>query len=187
MIRFLIFLMLISTSAFAGQVVCSDGAGKITGYEASGQSITGCLYYDYGQTTTQAQYDAVKTLFQTVPQKYIHVVLGSPIEMTAAEKAIFDSAAAASQDAALRTEAKAQELGFSSIPLFQRAIAQTLIDEINSLRQWITDFKAATAAATNLADFKIRVAALSNMPARTLAQAKTSVESNIDSGTLDNA
>lgn len=66
-----------------------------------------------------------------------------------------------------------------------RAIVAILLDEINDLRAWITSFKAATAAATTLADFKTRVAALSNMPARTMAQAKTKYEAMVDSGKQD--
>lgn len=67
-----------------------------------------------------------------------------------------------------------------------RAIVSILLDEINDLRGWITSFKAATAAATNLADFKTRVAALSNTPARTMTQAKTKYETMVDSGKHDN-
>lgn len=66
-----------------------------------------------------------------------------------------------------------------------RAIVAILLDEINDLRGWITSFKAATAAATNLADFKARVAALNNMPARTMTQAKTKYETMVGSGKQD--
>ncbi len=65
----------------------------------------------------------------------------------------------------------------ASTPLGQilRAEALVLIDEINALREWITSFKAATAAATSLANLQTRVAALASMPDRTASQAKTAI------------
>ncbi len=64
-----------------------------------------------------------------------------------------------------------------------RAIAALAVDEINTLRQWIVAFKAATAAATSLANLQTRVAALPDLPDRTLAQAKTAFISKVNSGT----
>ncbi len=64
-----------------------------------------------------------------------------------------------------------------------RAIAGLAVDEINSLRQWIVSFKAATAAATTFANFQTRVAALANLPDRTLTQAKNVFISKVNSGT----
>jgi hypothetical protein len=65
-----------------------------------------------------------------------------------------------------------------------RSIAKLIIDEINDLRQWLVSFKAAVAAATTLADLKTRVAALPNMPDRTMSQAKSAYKALIDSGVL---
>lgn len=66
-----------------------------------------------------------------------------------------------------------------------RAVAGVATDEINLLRGWIVSFKAAVAASTTLADLKTRVAALPNMPDRTLAQFRTAVSGKIDSGAVD--
>jgi hypothetical protein len=66
-----------------------------------------------------------------------------------------------------------------------RAVATVLVDEENAIRSWLTDFKAAVAGAATLAALKTAVAALPNMPARTLAQAKTAVQNAINSGTID--
>lgn len=66
-----------------------------------------------------------------------------------------------------------------------RATAAVMVDELNALREWITSFKAAVAAATNLANLQARVAALGNLPDRTLAQAKTALAGRIDDGTAD--
>jgi len=66
-----------------------------------------------------------------------------------------------------------------------RAIVSLLIDELNASRGWIMAFKAAVAAATTLADLKTRVAALSNLPDRTLTQAKAAFAAKIDGGTVD--
>lgn len=66
-----------------------------------------------------------------------------------------------------------------------RAEAAVLIDELNNIRQWIVAFKAQTALATNLANFQTRVAALPDMPDRTLAQAKTAIQNKLNGGTVD--
>lgn len=58
-----------------------------------------------------------------------------------------------------------------NMPVFEKAILLTLLDELNNLREWITDFKAAIAASTSMADMKTRIAALSNTPDRTVPQA----------------
>ena len=63
-----------------------------------------------------------------------------------------------------------------------RAVAAIMVDEINSLRDWITIFKAAVAAATSLADLKTRVAALPDLPDRTLQQAKNAFIAKIQGG-----
>ncbi len=63
-----------------------------------------------------------------------------------------------------------------------RAIAALVIDEINTLREWIVAFKNATAAATSLANLQTRVAALPDLPDRTPAQAKSAFISKVNSG-----
>ncbi len=64
-----------------------------------------------------------------------------------------------------------------------RAIAALTIDELNALREWIVSFQAAVAAATSLANLQTRVAALPNLPDRTLAQARSSFIARVNSGT----
>jgi hypothetical protein len=61
-----------------------------------------------------------------------------------------------------------------------RVTVKLLVDELNILRQWITEFKAATAAASSLANLKTGVAALPNVPQRTYTQAKTAINNLID-------
>ncbi len=64
-----------------------------------------------------------------------------------------------------------------------RAIAAIMVDEINTLREWIVSFQAAVAAASSLANLQTRVAALPNLPDRTLAQARSAFISRVSSGT----
>lgn len=66
-----------------------------------------------------------------------------------------------------------------------KAIAAVVIDELNTLRQWIAAFKVEVAAATNLANLQSRVASLPNMPDRTAAQARTAIKNAINSGAND--
>lgn len=62
-----------------------------------------------------------------------------------------------------------------------KAIATVTVDEINTLRAWITAFKVEVAAAASLADLKTRVASLSDLNARTAAQVKTAIKDRMDS------
>lgn len=62
----------------------------------------------------------------------------------------------------------------------QRAVINLIVGELNLLRGWITAFKAATAAATNLANLQIRVAALDAMPQRIDSQVITAIKNAID-------
>lgn len=78
-------------------------------------------------------------------------------------------------DTALETARQSREMARYDLKQIERAEVLVLIDEVNSLRAWIESFKAAVAAASTLADLKTRVAALSAMPARTAAQARTAV------------
>lgn len=66
-----------------------------------------------------------------------------------------------------------------------RAVALTALDEINALRDWITQFKAATAAATSLANLQTRVAALANVPQRTAAQLKSALSAKAQAADSD--
>lgn len=95
-------------------------------------------------------------------------------QITAAQN-VLDTAPATSP------ELTAQAL-IDAMPVFEKAILLTIIDELNILRDWIMSFKAATAAATSLANLQTRVAALSNMPDRTPAQAIQAVRDK--AGTL---
>jgi hypothetical protein len=65
-------------------------------------------------------------------------------------------------------------------PQLSEAIVLLTMDEVNNLRGWIVSFKAATAAASSLADLKTRVAALPNMPDRTTNQLVTELSAKLD-------
>lgn len=118
-----------------------------------------------------------------VPTRYWVVGTNPVTEMNQGQKDAVDAASAAAALAAAKAEATAAIDGNVGYDL--RAIANLTIDEINALRQWITSFKAATAAATSLANLQTRVAALANTPDRTLAQAKTAYKNAIAGSGLD--
>lgn len=61
-----------------------------------------------------------------------------------------------------------------------RAFVKLVVDENNLLREWITDFKAAVAAAGSLGALKTGVAGLPNVPQRTYQQAKTAIHNLVD-------
>lgn len=118
-----------------------------------------------------------------LPLKYWRVGTNPVEEMDAGQKAAVDAAEASAALAAAKAAADAAIDGLEGYEA--RALAKLMLDEINALRQWITSFKAATAAATNLANFQSRVAALANTPDRTLAQAKTAYKNLIAGTDLD--
>lgn len=118
-----------------------------------------------------------------VPSVYWKVVGDSVLEMTPAEKTAKDAAMANAVKASVKSAADAAIDGDAGYDL--RAIAKLALDEVNALRQWITSFKAETAAATNLSNFQSRVAGLPNLPDRTLAQAKAAYKNLIAGTDLD--
>lgn len=73
----------------------------------------------------------------------------------------------------------------SPVSRVERAAALVVLDRVNELREWLTAFKAATAAATSLANLQTRVAALPNTPDYTAAQIKTAVQNKIASTDSD--
>jgi hypothetical protein len=93
-------------------------------------------------------------------------------DAAAAAQSAADVAAAQAAAAAAVLELEAQ---LDNAQRITKGLALTLLDEVNLLRDWITSFKAATAAATSLANLQTRVAALANVPERTAAQLKTAV------------
>lgn len=112
----------------------------------------------------------------------------SPVDLQSAAQPIinaFDGSQAA-QDAWVAAQSQTQAIAFMTALNNQarayRAVAAIMVDEINSLRDWITTFKVATDAATSLADFKTRVAALPDLPDRTLAQAKNAFITKVQQG-----
>jgi hypothetical protein len=66
-----------------------------------------------------------------------------------------------------------------------RALAMIVLDENNLLRDWITQFQAATAAATNLANLQTRVAALPSVPQRTAVQLRDAIKKQVTDGNVD--
>lgn len=66
--------------------------------------------------------------------------------------------------------------------IVQRAFAKIVMDELNLLRKWTRDFKTEVAAATNLADLKIRVGTLPTFADRNLGMLKTEIQTLINSG-----
>jgi hypothetical protein len=66
-------------------------------------------------------------------------------------------------------------------PKQMEAFGLASLQEVNLLRDWITDFKAAAAAATSLADFQTRIARLPDMPQRTTEQLIDAVDLDLGS------
>ena len=65
-------------------------------------------------------------------------------------------------------------------PKQQEAFGLAAHKENNALRSWITDFKAAIAAASSLADLQSRIAGLPDTPNRTVQQLLNAVGIDIE-------
>lgn len=121
----------------------------------------------------------------SVPLKYWKRVGDLIEEMTQAEKDAVDAAEQSASLAVERQAASDKKDDPTAEGIEWRAVVLLLLDEINNLRQWDASFKAAVAAASNLADLKTRVAALPDMPDRTIAQAKNAYLNSISTGRAD--
>lgn len=66
-----------------------------------------------------------------------------------------------------------------------RALALSVLSELNTLRGWLASFKTEVAAAASLADLKTRVAGLPATPDRTRQQLVNAILAKIDDGTAD--
>lgn len=80
----------------------------------------------------------------------------------------------------LRAAAKQYHLNLQSENRALRATVKLVVDELNILRQWMTDMKTQTALSTNYATLKTGIATLSATPQRTYVQARTAIETLID-------
>ena len=89
-----IFIFLLSTSAYAGISVCESG-GKITSFTLRGDPISGCTYFDSGES-----YATSRNLLKTVPSKYLKLQGGQVIEMNAGEKTAVDAVETARENQA---------------------------------------------------------------------------------------
>lgn len=93
----------------------------------------------------------------------------------AAAQTVLDTTTPATPETRAQTE-------IDNWPIAVKAAFLATLDELNLLRDWITAFKAAVAAATSLANLQTRVAALPNTPDRTVPQAIQAVRDK--AGTL---
>ena len=66
-----------------------------------------------------------------------------------------------------------------------RGVLLAAVEEVNLMRQRDAAWKTAVANATSLANLKVLIAALPDLPDRTAAQAKTAVVNKINSGDAD--
>lgn len=120
-----------------------------------------------------------------VPFVYWKESVGTVVAMTPQERVDLDNSLATSLNIDQRNQAKSTIDTSMPDGKVLRAFADIVKDEINILRQWLTDFQTAVAAANNLADLKTSVSALPSLPARDLSQLKTTIADRIDSGLVD--
>lgn len=125
MIKFFLLFMLIPTSAFAGFIVCHDGAGNLA------DSGT-CVYYS-DQTTGVVAHDRVQITLRTIPRKYLKWTT-EPVEMTQIEKDAVDVVDASAILSSQRNGAKSRFNGMNPESLAFRATMEIIRDEINILR-----------------------------------------------------
>jgi len=186
-----LFLLFFTAPLFAERIVVYDSTTSAVQSSFSADPtvtiVTGPL-----KVLSFSEFDSNLTtilnlLNRSIVLKHWIIQADTVAEMTQTQKDSVDLCIAVADTANTRTNAKNVFEGFSSDPLYERAKIEILIREINLLRKWTRDFKTETAASTSLADFKTRVATLPTLADRTLAQFKTNVKNEIDSGNVDTA
>jgi len=176
-----LIVLLITTPAFAEKWICYDELNfsivkRVQGDclnlgVCSGANNTGIASNCF--EATAQEYQAGSQFFKKINTS---ALIGSRvIDWTQQEIDSYIAAQASSTDASIREESKTGFDGFNSQALAYKALVEILIDEINLLRQAITEMTVETNQLTDR-----------NLPPRTLAQAKTAIKNKIDGGTLDN-
>ena len=102
----------------------------------------------------------------------------SVIDRLTADIEAEDAAAAAAQaveDAAELAAFQEMQRDLDQFELTLKAVALVMLSEVNNVREWVAGYKGEVAAATNLGNLQARVAALPNMPERTVQQLRTAV------------
>ena len=131
----LITILLIPSVSYAGISVCFDVDSTVREFSLRGNQLLGCTYYNAGQNVTQAKYDTVRNLLQTVERRYLKKLGNDPVEMSPAEKVAVDDALAASLNADIL--ARRQQLGTvmanSNTADFSLTQIDTAIDNIQNL------------------------------------------------------
>ena len=124
------------------------------------------------------------TLIEELP--YLRHDTGEIRDMNQTEKDALDAEVEAARITASRDGASAEAAALGRRGVRTRAILQMSVLGDNISREWLTDFKAGVAAATDLPSFKAAVAALDDMPQWTKAQAISMYRDLITSGDSDN-
>lgn len=172
-----IFLLMVSTSWAYQNVICYDVNGRFTDGAFNG------AFDPPAYAGRPCDFDPDFTAALSTPSAYwIRRSPGLWEAMTGVEQTVVINAAINATTATITTQALNNVDAFDSINLAQRGFALVTLDEINTLREWITTFKADVAAATSLTDLKTRVAAEPNFPDRTPTQLKNAVKTKISSG-----
>lgn len=148
---------------------------------------------DYRQSVHTPDYDPAAWFINpdisavvAVPTKYWVVGTNPVTEMSQAQKDAVEAAIVAAALAAAKSSATGAIDGNGGYNL--RAIAELVIDEINTIRQRLRDQDTAVSGAGTLAALKTSWASTATsdpMPARTLAQAKTAYKNAIAGTALD--
>jgi hypothetical protein len=109
-----------------------------------------------------------------VPNRYWKITGDSITEMSQAEKDAVDNAALqASRDALANQIDQVEDV--------LRASLLSILDEFNAHADKINAILDSADAATSLADFKTRMAAVTDYPQRTIAQLKTTIRNKLGS------
>ena len=180
---FILFFLFISPNVFAEDFVCNTG--NTVSFDRYLPSIDPSNVSAACSEIPVSNISQQRSLVISIPRKYLKISSGLATEKTTSEKAEADTAEAAALLAAQRSGAKAIVDALGSDSKVLRALLLLTLDEINDLRGWLVDFKVETAAASNLADFKARIATLPNMPDRTASAARTAIKNKIDAGDAD--
>lgn len=186
MIKFLIPMLLISGSAFAGIGACHDGNGNITALNRDANPVAfagqNCAYYK------DADYERVNAKIENVLNKYVKWD-EEPTEMTAQEKDAVDQVEADALAAAIlssaRTGAKnsVDELSAEGVRL--RAALLVTLERTNEIAAKVDAIDACNTDNSTAAAIRSCIIALDPLGQATATQMKTAIKNKIDAGDTD--
>lgn len=176
--------------AFSVSLACHAGDGLFWAANTNSAGV-------YFRRSTVATPGAAQAVRSGIPLKYLRLINGAIVELSAEQKAAQDAQEAADAQAAAAayvaaTNAAANQAASNAVLwadmqvdlgkaiAIEKGVAFCTMDQLNLLRAWVVDFKAAVSNSTSLANLQTRVAALPSFAPVTTNGLETAVRARAE-------